>query len=143
MFNRLFTTSVRATAFLTALAMTLGLTGVLATPSEAALKKYRIRPSQLLHYTQTSPSAEYRSVGSGGMSLIDDDGGGNPVLKKQLNGSGTLVASPAAPRRSRLGFRAASSITKDRRAVARTSRQVLAARLPVPPSPGAPPLAGH
>ncbi|MCH2173949.1 hypothetical protein MK489_24475 [Myxococcota bacterium] len=94
MFNRIFTLSVRLTGFMSALMMTLGVTSLSSSPAEAALKKYSLNRSQLLHYLQTSPRAEYRSTTSAGVGLVSDDGNGSPVLKKFTIGAGTLAGLP-------------------------------------------------
>lgn len=91
MLNRLFLASTRIQRVLIAA----GLAAFVGAPAaDAALKKYEVRNRQLLHYTQTSPIAEYRTTTVGGTGVIDDSGA-DPVLVKLVfksqGGATTIV----------------------------------------------------
>ncbi len=79
------------------LLVSFGVLAFLTPAAAAALKKYHVRHRLQLNYSDTSPRVEFRSAVGPGVALIDDDGSGNPVLKKLLlidGGNGRTVQVP-------------------------------------------------
>ena len=78
MSSRLFLFSHRVRLFLVAL----GIVALAAPAATAALKKYDVRKTRLLHYQATSPHVEF-SIWPGGIGkAVIDESGANPALKK-------------------------------------------------------------
>ena len=93
--DRFFFVSHRVRLFL----VSLGVVALAAPVATAALKKYDVTRSQLLHYESTSPHVEYQSQYLPGTKATIDESGPNPVLKKLVvvsgAGGGTTVVTPA------------------------------------------------
>ena len=92
--DRFFLVSHRVRLFL----VSLGIVALAAPVATAALKRYDLNRSRLLHYATTSPHAEYQSENIVGSKAIIDESAGDPVLKKLLmisgGGGGVTVIVP-------------------------------------------------
>ena len=95
--NRFLFASQRVRLFL----VSLGIVALAAPAATAALKKYNVRRTQLLHYEDSSPHVEPRDLGGGGKAVVDDSGPDPVLLKlKWFPGGGGGTSTTVVPQLS-------------------------------------------